>query len=807
MTEFTLEQVELEREMSSLGEEAYRVKAADARKSGKETHTIPGRRMLREAVGRMAIGMDEWFKHCRKSAGRHNASLKYLDQLSSDVISLITAKVILDRISHSRTRTVLCGAIGRALQDEAKFKFIRKQDPEMFDRVMRKTKRAGYDKRSRTFKANLRDAPFEFDEWPKREVVRAGSVCLVVFVERAGLVTEESKVEHSPIRRPKTRLTIEPTDDTMRWLDRAHQEQGDISPFWMPMVDVPDDWSGMYGGGYKTQILLRKPMAKVYRKSHLRRLEEADLSRVNTGVNYIQSVPWRVNQGVFEVAKHFWEHSIELAGLPPSSKQPLPPHPHDIKYNEVSRLDWRRAAARVYDKNVKDRSHRIQAARTLFVAGKYEGREFYFPQSLDFRGRVYPVPYFLQPQGPSFARGLLEFTKPVAMTQPGLKALHLHGAAKWGAKGSRAERFEWVSANSGMIISVGTDPLEFQEWTEADDPWGFLAYCLEADDAAQGKPTHLPCFIDGSNNGLQIFSLLMRNEHIAVATNVAPNEYPEDLYQRVADHVTDMLVKIAGNSSANHEHAAWASAWLVMVSNRMPRKAVKRVVMTLPYDVTKFACKKYIREWSDETVAAGTPWPFPDLRFKYTNFLAEVVWQCMEKELGPAMECMVWLKQCARIMGDAGLPMIWETPSGFLVTQEYTNYMTKVIKTTAGQRTRKSTIRVGTDGIHITKQTRGISPNFVHSMDAACLMLVALKCRADKMSGFAVIHDGFGAHAPNVAGMAKNIRDAYIDVFSEDQLLKFKRDLEKRSGITLPDPPGYGSFSVGSLADSIYMFD
>ena len=37
--------------------------------------------------------------------------------------------------------------------------------------------------------------------------------------------------------------------------------------------------------------------------------------------------------------------------------------------------------------------------------------EIFFPQTLDFRGRVYPMHPHLNPQGPDVCRGLLLFTE------------------------------------------------------------------------------------------------------------------------------------------------------------------------------------------------------------------------------------------------------------------------------------------------------------------------------------------------------------------------------------------------------------
>ena len=53
--------------------------------------------------------------------------------------------------------------------------------------------------------------------------------------------------------------------------------------------------------------------------------------------------------------------------------------------------------------------------------------------------------------------------------------------------------------------------------------------------------THLPIAIDGSCNGLQIFSLMLRDEVGGEATNLTPRDKPQDIYGIVSDKTTAQL--------------------------------------------------------------------------------------------------------------------------------------------------------------------------------------------------------------------------------------------------------------------------
>ena len=91
------------------------------------------------------------------------------------------------------------------------------------------------------------------------------------------------------------------------------------------------------------------------------------------------------------------------------------------------------------------------------------------------------------------------------------------------------------------------DPLTNKWWQEADKPWQALAWCYEwalYSNARQfGEPfyTHLPCASDGSCNGLQHLSAMLRDEGGGKAVNLLPSEAITDIYSDVAKRATELL--------------------------------------------------------------------------------------------------------------------------------------------------------------------------------------------------------------------------------------------------------------------------
>ncbi|MFO7945906.1 MAG: DNA-directed RNA polymerase, partial [Armatimonadota bacterium] len=109
---------------------------------------------------------------------------------------------------------------------------------------------------------------------------------------------------------------------------------------------------------------------------------------------------------------------------------------------------------------------------------------------------------------------------------------------------------------------------------------------------------HLPVAADGSCNGLQNFSALLRDKVGGKATNLLPTDIPEDIYSEVASVVTKKLKEKALDPEDTH-----AAEWLRI---GVSRKITKKPVMTLPYGSTLSSCTESVEEWLMEHRAQHT---------------------------------------------------------------------------------------------------------------------------------------------------------------------------------------------------------
>ena len=287
------------------------------------------------------------------------------------------------------------------------------------------------------------------------------------------------------------------------------------------------------------------------------------------------------------------------------------------------------------------------------------------------------------PQGPEECRALLEFAKGKPLGERGVFWLGVHGANLFGNdKVSLEERFKWAETHGRRAVGCALDPLGDRWWTEADKPWSFLAWCFEWADALVGDPaeyvSHMPIALDGTCNGLQHYSAMLRDEVGGKAVNLIPGDKPNDIYADVAGIVVDKLgelVYVPGNMQ-------WIYDRLLQIG--VDRSITKRPVMVLPYGGTYKSCHEYTAAALRERVDMRQT--FGEDAYKAEHALAKLVWESIGDVVVKAREGMSWLQSVARARAKAGQPVQWTTPSGFVALQAYHDKSNELIKTRfAGQ--------------------------------------------------------------------------------------------------------------------------
>lgn len=550
---------------------------------------------------------------------------------------------------------------------------------------------------------------------------------------------------------------------------------------------------------------------KKHVQEYIEKFNEQDVSSEYKCVNALQRTPWRINSFVCDVLRTAWDSGQQWEGLPPRDNLPIPPYPFSVDpkdlddHQKAEFKEFKSNRNKVYSENARNMSRRIQVERTIQLAEEYLAHDdFWFVWQLDFRGRKYPVESFLSPQNADYSKALLEFSRSATMDNAeDAKWLAIHGANVFGVdKVSLEDREMWAYMNVENAIAVYNDPLSNKWWQEADKPWQALAWCKEWAEynaaRANGEPyeTHLPCASDGSCNGLQHLSAMLRDAEGGRSVNLTPSDEPQDIYSDVAKIATKLL-EAEGTLMARQ-----------ILEIGVCRKICKRPVMIVPYSGTRHSCRDYIKEALEEKCKGRNPWN--DEFFQPSLYLAGFVWDAINEVIVSAFSAMNYIKEIAKLYVENGLSFHWITPTNLLVRQHYPNSKSRRVQSHLNGSLISLRYRETDDAsIDKRKMLSGASPNFVHSLDAAALTLTVCKCIDAGITDFAMVHDSYGTHSPNMPLLNNELRKAFVEMYEEhDVLLNLYTSAVATlpQGVTVPLPPEKGTLNLKEVLQSDYFF-
>lgn len=838
------EQLRLEAESYLLGQQRF-LEAMDRKeKAGEGADTTVSRPLIATMVPKVVSAIqEEYDKAASQGAGRRASALKYMKTVDSERMAYIAIREMIQTcISKHATLQDLTLRIGKEVEAEARFGRIRDDDEKRYASNIRPNiqKRSSQHFRHayvRAVETALKEqhAITEWDSWGSAVNFAIG-VKLVECMINVGLAVIEHEFPGNPkMHRQNVRLT----DEVQQWLADRKITLAGFQPIHAPMIVPPKPWVNVNRGGYWSQGHTPLKFLKGVNSKGRRRYKEVDLSRVFEAVNVIQNTPWKVNVKVLEVAKAVAEWENPVADIPSSDRM----KPEAINEDDAQDPDllkaWKRKAAGIYRMERARQSRRHATEFTLQQAEKYSKYErIWFPYNVDFRGRVYAIPSFC-PQGTDLTKGLLLLADPTPVGEDGAHWMKMHLANTYGLdKEPMDVRIEWATANSDMIVEIARNPLDHVDvWANADSPFCFLAACFEWEAYQSNGPDYcsgLPIAFDGSCSGIQHFSCMLRDHVGGEAVNLTPSDRPSDIYKIVADAVKEeaMRLLVHGTDTEVTQEADPETGEIVDVRTvgtkvlakqwldyGITRKVTKRSVMTLPYGSKQFG---FTDQLLDDIIGPAIQkhgqdvFPFPR---DAASFMAKLIWDALQTTVVAAVEAMAWLQKAASALTSQGMPAHWVTPIGFPVWQEYRIPETKRIDTIIC-----GSIRIqmkvaltgqmedtGKNKLDRHKQVNGISPNFVHSMDASHLMLTALAAADKGVSHFAMIHDSFGTCPGNAGTMFRVVRETMVETYSSRDVIKefyetFCDSLTEDALEKIPELPKKGQLDLNGILESKYCF-
>ena len=823
-------QLNLEEEMTQRGAERYLRNVSKSVNSGQEDGTAYGQQIMVARLDTLSQAIDQW--KATTAAGtpgqRNSTAYQKVKGVPSATLSFLTLKNVLAGISTLRTLQFVAVALGTAVEDELRFAEAREEEKKKYDRLVEGANKRGSYHYKHIYAVREADKFQDWEKWARTDRLHVGMKLIDLCIEAVGLV----EVIHQKLGKDQSAQVLKALPETIEWIEKKNGAVSMLRPVYEPMVVQPRDWTSPFDGGYLSSNIKPLKMVKTKNRAYLEELTHTDMPIVYEAINALQRTAWQINTQVLDVMKALWENGSELGGLPPRDGLPLPSKPADIEENETARKQYRVEAARVHLQNLQITGHRIGFNIALDIAKRYEGyRKIYFPYQLDFRGRIYAIPH-LNPQGSDVQKAMLRFANGKPLGSEGWKWLAIHGANISGYdKVSLEARVEWVLDNEEEICSIAENPYDNRGWcgiignVEIDKPWQFLAFCFEwAGYCKYGESfvSKLPVAMDGSCSGIQHFSAMLRDEIGGNAVNLVPAELPQDVYGMVAKKVIEQAQEEAVSGTEDElKHTdegvayvkrgtkALAKQWLAF---GITRKTTKRSVMTLAYGSKEYGFKEQLMEdILRPSKASGKAFPFDGDGYQAAQYMAKAIWVAVNKVLVKAGEAMRWLQAAASLAAKEGLPVRWTTPVGFPVMQAYADIETRRVKTAINGKLVYFRVNQETDKLDRRKQSSGIAPNYVHSCDAAHLMLTVFRAKQAGIRSFACVHDSFGCPAGDVEDLYRIVRESFVEMYETVDVMGSFRDeitqqLSDEGKGKLPPLPESGTLDLSQVVNSRFCF-
>ena len=762
--------------------------------------------------------------------GRHPLAVQVLSKLDPDLIALAGLGASFRVISQMKPLSSVVFNIGSAIDDELWSAKLYQTDPKLAKRITEKAKRThgnlGY--RRKAVKHTAKQEGHVIAILAEPEKLQVGGFVLDAILRAVPEIFEDFQVRTAKTTQNYLKLT----DAASQELLEVRELQAWMHPAYKPMVVPPKPWTSFFNGCYHNPKVARTvSLVRTRNKRHIALVKQAmndgSMGFCLEALNAIQSTRWAINRPVYELVRWAYEEGKTLPSFPPRNHLARPERPKDYEeMTEAQKKGWRITAAQIAQRNRGIDSERIVMLQDLATAESLLETPFYIPHNLDFRGRVYPIPHFNQ-QRSDYVKAQLQFAEGRVLTQSGAYwlAVHLANCGDFDkiSKQPFDTRVQWVADHEEMIFSIAKDPkATYDLWSKADAPFSFYAACLEWYGYRcnpESFKSHLAVALDGSNSGLQHYSCMMRSEREGRLVNLVPSEKPADLYQTVADRVKAMVEADAAES---------LDVAKVVLKNGVTRSLCKRATMTFAYSSEEYGFREQLMDDVMRPAAVAVlqghlphhPWEMlrtskagetkPDGGFTAASYIAKLIWTAVNEIVTDACVGMAFFRRCAQLLAHEGKGLVWVTPVGLPVLHLYQEYHTKKVQLFLHDREVRLFARTGpTEVVNKVKAADAVSPNVVHSLDSAALMLCVLDCVEAGVKDFSLIHDSFGAHPNDTETMYVAVRQSLINMYEaycpfEEIRSQTYDAMDAKEKV--PNVPEKGDLDLARILDADYAF-
>lgn len=580
------------------------------------------------------------------------------------------------------------------------------------------------------------------------------------------------------------------------------------------MMCPPDPWTNLSDGGYlSARRKVQQPAMgmRTLRRSERKRVRSEftaeKMPLVFESMNYMQGVAFSLHGPTLSAIMRVWENGGGVMGVPDrlGPQKPEPPVAPDwVKADGTPEeleafTRWKRQMTKYYT-DLREWRGRIREVSGFIKVARAQPEQIWFPMFFDKRGRWY-YRGSPNPQGSDLSKSTLHFGRKKPLGPDGVFWLKVHIANSFGFDKERfIDRAKWTDDNWGSIQHALNEPENHPEVWGKDAPWGMYSAAYELRAALQsGNPatyeTGIPIHMDATCSGLQHFSAILRDpvggEYTNLTNGIGTGQ-KQDIYTKVAQNALQAIQRDSEDS--DQQKAAIALWWL---RTGIPRGMAKKPVMTYVYGATLRGTTHSVEDYVEYDM--GLNFPEEARRYDYANYAGRKLMEGIASTVPAAAAAMHWLKGIAK-QQPRGKRMEWRSPTGFLVQHDYQDYDEVQVKLRSCGVT-ECVVREYNEDTQPLPMQNAISPNFVHALDAAHLTFTALGMKELGLD-IVGIHDSFGTHPSDVAAMHGVIREAFITMYRDNNVLS--NFLWEVDGVG--EVPMRGTLELNDVQESEFFF-
>ena len=594
-----------------------------------------------------------------------------------------------------------------------------------------------------------------------------------------------------------------------------------ISFYPMPMKEAPLDWgyneNGDVVGGYKDfQYDMVRSNYKMYKKHKFD-------DRVLDSINYIQSQAWVVNEEVLFAVEEDLRIPIKSDFITleyPDSEGckfgvDIKKEGHGLSEEEVVEVKSYRKSFQenvdLYQAEARDFESAMGKYRAvkmaIEIAHDYKGEDIYFPHSYDSRGRVYPIPVGLSPQGSDAVKAMLCYSEGQVLDEDGAAWAFAYLASLYGEDKLHFED----------RVEMGMRLME-EDYRDADEPYQFLAHQIELRKVIEDPTATFNgrIHLDACNSGSQFTSALTGDLKGCLATNVVPTIGEDglcdrqDAYLLVANKSIELTKVILDGELSEEDRDVYEMLLGLLETNG--RKICKRPVMVSNYGGTAGGRADMLYDM------------FRDLKIdrKYITKanaikFAKIIGDSIMGVLNGGKAFERYIQTMNNIIAKNGKPVVWNTSDGFRVVHVKNKELPKQrvrLKLPKARRETNIIKKSYSNEVSPSKMRSAISPNYIHSLDAELLRRVALRMRDEGIESSDWIHDSFGCLPNEVGRMLEITKEVFLEMMEKDPLLKLDMGLRKQSllhgttekQLSKVEIPRLGCVDFSKIIESAWFF-